>query len=235
MLLAYIDETYKRGEEHWVSALACPADSIPEITAALDEVVERAVDRFPELDEDAELHGYEVDAGSGHWEPLKGKARARVSVYRDAVETIASFEDLAWFRGGLIERKVDWHASNDPHEWSLKFTLEKLNVHAKNQDQHILCICDEVQNRDVYREKLQDYRRNGTGGYTPSRLPRIADTLHFAPSCHSRMVQAVDMVTYVLNRHRHPAEHEKTRAFYAELWDMLEDLRARGSVRYWPL
>lgn len=234
MLLAYIDETYRPGKEFWVSALVCPADSIPAIAAALDDVVERSVAKFPEVKEDAELHGYELDAGSGHWEPLKKKARARVGVYRDAVETIASFDDFAWFRGGLIESKVDWHDSNDPHEWSLKFLLERINRYAKNNDQHVLCICDEVHNRDIYREKLQHYRKHGTGGYNPSRLPRIADTLHFAPSCHSRMVQAVDMVTYVLNRNRHPAEHEKTREFYADLWDVLEDLRDRGASHHWP-
>ncbi len=234
MLLAYIDETYRRGEEFWVSALVCPADSIPVIAAKLDDVVKRAVAKFPVLSKDAELHGYEVDAGSGHWEPLKLMARARVGIYQDAVETIASFDDLAWFQGGIIESKVGWRDSNDPHEWALKFLLERVDKYANSHDQHVLCICDEVQNRDIYRKKLQYYRKYGTGGYKPSMLPRIADTLHFAPSCHSRMVQAVDMVTYVLNRHRHPAEHEKTRAFYADLWDGLKDLRDRGASHHWP-
>ncbi|WP_280265358.1 DUF3800 domain-containing protein [Nocardia wallacei] len=234
MLLAYIDETYKRGNEFWVSALVCPADSIPAITAALDEVVKRAAGKFPGVSEDAELHGYELDGGSGHWEPLKGMARARVGVFEDTIDTIAAFDELAWFRAGVIERKVVWGSHNNPHEWSLKFLLERIDRYAGGCDQHVLCICDEVQNRDVYRQMLQHYRRYGTGGNKPSKLPQIADTLHFAPSCHSRMVQAVDMVTYVLNRIRHPPEHPRAAAFYRGLWERLEDVSGRGSSHQWP-
>ncbi|MGN2640954.1 DUF3800 domain-containing protein [Nocardia takedensis] len=236
MLLAYIDETYKRGNEFWVSALVCPGDAVPAITAALDAVVARAVAKFSVLSEDAELHGYELDAGSGHWAPLKTMARARVGVYQEAIQTIASFDELAWFRGGMIERKLGWNETNggNPHEWALKFLLERVNSHADKAGEPVLCICDEVPNRDIYRRHLQDYRRYGTGGYASSKLSRIADTLHFAPSCHSRMVQAADMVTYVLNRNRHPPTHPRSKAFYEGLWTTLHDLRYRGASRHWP-
>ncbi|MGW4119851.1 DUF3800 domain-containing protein [Nocardia sp. NPDC004711] len=233
MLLAYIDETYRRGSQFWVSALVLPGDWIAAVSDAMDAVVARASEKFDGIEKTAELHGYEIDAGTGHWEPLKGQARARVGVYTDAIETIAQFGDLAWFRGGINE-KAWWSETQDPHEWALKFLLERINSEAYARGEYVLCICDDVHNRDKYRERLQHYREYGTGGYASSKLGRIVDTLHFAPSCHSRMVQAVDLVTYVLNRHQHPAENPRTAAFYQGLWDMLEPLRSRGVSRFWP-
>jgi hypothetical protein len=234
VLLAYIDETYRRGEEFWISALVCPGDSIHAISTGLDAVVADAVKKFG-VPEDAELHGYELADGSGHWAVMKQMMRARISVYEDTIDVIRSAPDLAWFRAALIERRVNWGDDNDPHDWALKFLLELINSRAAARDEYALCICDDVQNRDVYRKKLQHYRTYGTGGTQSTKLGRIADTLHFAPSCHSRMVQAVDMATYVLNKRRFPPANEKSRAVYEKFWDALEPIRDRGGQRFWPL
>lgn len=234
VLLAYIDETYRAGEEFWVSALVCPGDSIHTISTGLDAIVTDAVRKFG-VPDDAELHGYDLTSGTNHWSLMKPMMRARIGVYQDAINVIRTVPEMAWFRAGLNERRLSWSEDNDPHDWALKFLLERLNRKAHAEDQYMLCICDDVQNRDVYRKKLQHYRVNGTGGASSSHLERIADTLHFAPSCHSRMVQAVDMVTYVLNKQRFPPENAKARVAWDGLWDVLEPLRGRGRQRLWPM
>lgn len=47
---------------------------------------------------------------------------------------------------------------------------------------------------------LLTYKSNGTPGYLSSTLPRIVDTIHFAPSHHSRLIQAADLVAFLHHR-----------------------------------
>ena len=40
----------------------------------------------------------------------------------------------------------------------------------------------------------------GTWGYRHRRIQRVVDTLHFAPSSESRLLQAVDLIAFLYHR-----------------------------------
>jgi hypothetical protein len=65
-----------------------------------------------------------------------------------------------------------------------------------------LIIADEIAQDDQRqcRDDLRFYRQSGTNGYRRRRLTQIIDTLHFAPSRASRLVQAADMVAFLARR-----------------------------------
>jgi hypothetical protein len=44
--------------------------------------------------------------------------------------------------------------------------------------------------KDVYRADIADYQTYGTWGWRAQKLDRIVDTLHFAPSKFSRLLQS---------------------------------------------
>ncbi len=50
---------------------------------------------------------------------------------------------------------------------------------------------------DQYRRALWYSQRFATSGYRARKLTRIVDTLHFAPSQSSRLVQAADLIAYM--------------------------------------
>ncbi|WP_238218953.1 DUF3800 domain-containing protein [Tsukamurella pulmonis] len=229
MDLLYIDETYQKNE-HWAIGLLCPGDETRALVRALDKVVLHAHRRFDGIAATAELHGQALDAGTEDWAALAGQARARASVMTEAVDAIVQFEKLTVHCCG-ITAKAYGDAAQNPHSWALKFLLEK--VHRKSRCD-VLCICDDVQNREMFRDDLDEWRRTGTGGYNSVRLTKIADTLHFAPSRRSRLVQAADIVAYVVNRHQHPASHPKAEEYYADLYDKLVPLIQRGTYYWWP-
>ena len=62
---------------------------------------------------------------------------------------------------------------------------------------YVLVIADEVDGQARHHADLSSYREVGTTGYRHRKLTRIVDTLHFAPSHASRLVQAADVITFL--------------------------------------
>lgn len=84
MYVAYLDETFEKNREHSVLGLVAPMDRVAKIEENLDRVVAKARRQHSAVPENAELHGYELSAGSGDWEALT-TPRARVRIYSDAI------------------------------------------------------------------------------------------------------------------------------------------------------
>lgn len=61
-------------------------------------------------------------------------------------------------------------------------------------------IADEVDGQDGYRRDLWQYQQTRTWGYRGRQITRVVDTIHFAPSTSSRLVQAADLIAYMANR-----------------------------------
>jgi hypothetical protein len=231
--LAYIDETYTK-DQFWVIALVVSDAGAKAIERLLNELVSVVNEAFPEIDHTTEFHGYALDDGREGWEPLKRMPQARADIYRAAIEALCKVPDIMLFRGCVNLKLVSWSDSNDPHDWALKFVFERIDAEFSGKD-FVIAICDDVGQREKYREKFREFKTDGTGGNQPRKLESFIDTLHFVPSHHSRLVQAVDLVAYAFRRasFARPA-NEKARRLYDDLWNtMLIGLEHR--VRIWPL
>ena len=76
--------------------------------------------------------------------------------------------------------------------------------HQSSLGDYALVIADEVDSQARHRADLSSYREVGTTGYRHRKLTRIVDTLHFAPSHASRLVQAADVITFLYRASIHP-------------------------------
>ncbi|TXA42100.1 hypothetical protein DKM27_08530 [Mycobacterium tuberculosis variant bovis] len=162
MRLAYVDETYT-DDQFWVIALVIPESGAKELEVALNAVVQRAHTRFDEVDSAAELHGYPLDAGTHDWAPLRGKSQARVDIFKEAITAICGVDDVYLFRACVDLAKLSWGKNHDAHDWALKFLFEKIDreFHGKEL---VLAVCDDVGQREKYREAFSRFKRDGTGG-----------------------------------------------------------------------
>lgn len=226
VLLTYLDESYDKGE-YWMTGLCCPSDSILKLEVELDDVVDNAARDYG-VSEDAELHGNAIVHGKDDWAPMAKLVRARIGVYSDALDAIAAAPGVQVFQCGLdIERHRaryanPWH----PHSVVLSNVLQRVDGYAKAMDLPVLTIADEVGDHDVHRADVWSYRRVGTISYFHGRLTNIADTLHFAPSKHSRLLQAADLVSYLHYRiRRTPISDSRAVRANDELWDKVKSLR----------
>ncbi len=203
--------------EHAVVALVLPVQKLDVLESRLDEVMAKAVSYHQQLVPTAELHGYEIASGEESWEGVP--IRARLRTYRRALREIVGVEGVAMCRGSV---NLSNKNPADGHAWALTIALEQVNQLAQSLDEHVIGICDDVGNKAKYQQMYADARRNGTGGYYPSCLERFVDGLHFTPSCHSRLVQAVDLLTYVYRRQfMVPYQNPKAAKTNEQLWQLI--------------
>jgi hypothetical protein len=204
-----------------MAALLCDGAGAQAITAALDRVVEKAV-RDHGVAEDAEMHGYELFQGEGWWKGVP--PRVRIGVYNDAFRAIGEHSRAIILRGihsaGLRQR---YATPEPPHSVVLLHLLERIDDCAEGHGEYALVIADEVGEQAKHRSDLAMYRRSGTWGYRARKLTQIVDTLHFAPSSASRLVQAIDLVVFLYRRmETHVEPVEKAKRANEMLWARIE-------------
>jgi hypothetical protein len=203
VLLAYVDESYSQGwDRYWIAALVCPEGVVGPLSNALDAVVAKAAAGYSGIGTRAELHGHALLQGKDDWAPLRGMVRSRIGVYNDAFDAIASHDVRIMIRGVHVPRLNERYTYPDhPHTVVLQHLLERIDIHAENDgDQPALVIADEVDRASEYRRELWRYQRDSTPGWRSRRIKNIVDTIHFAPSHASRLVQAADLIAYLHGR-----------------------------------
>ncbi|MGH3898027.1 MAG: DUF3800 domain-containing protein [Pseudonocardiaceae bacterium] len=225
--LIYVDESYCK-VCYYIVAFLVPDNEVQALTIALDTVVNQATNSYDAISPTAELHGYDLFQGKGDWEPIKSMPRARIGVYDQALRAIAKHDVTVIIRGVLTQRLCDrygdraWH----PHAIALAHLLERCDEYLEGVNDLGL-IADEpgqADQRPKYRADLRRYQEVGTSGYRRRRITRIVDTLHFAPSSASRLVQAVDLIAFLYHRIMTTSEAADARAVRANaaLWQRIE-------------
>jgi hypothetical protein len=222
MLLTYLDESYTR-DRYYIAALAVHHGSVRSLERAINGVVARAQRTCPEVSGATELHGHPLFHGTADWGRLH--PRRRIGIYSQVLQAVADHDVTIILRGlDLPSQRTRYVRPDPPHGVVLQHVLEQVNLYARATDQAALIIADEVQDQTRHRMNLGAFRRYGTPGYLRSRLPRIVDTIHFAPSHHSRLLQAADLVAF-LHRRRQTQVETDPRAARANdlLWNRIRD------------
>ncbi|MFD4763384.1 DUF3800 domain-containing protein [Streptomyces sp. NPDC058439] len=204
VLLTYVDESYDR-DHYWMVALVVAEKHLRPLHRALDAVVAKAADHYP-VDRRAELHGHALVQARDDWTRMGNKGhnmvRARIGVYADAMKAIGAHDVRVIVRGLDLRasgvRRTD--GALPPHEVVLRQLLEQICEHVQVRDELALVIADEIDGADDHRRHFRDYQLAGTGGSVSNTLPWLVDTIHFAPSKASRLLQAADLIAYLHRR-----------------------------------
>ncbi|MEU0477677.1 DUF3800 domain-containing protein [Streptosporangium sp. NPDC006013] len=216
MLLAYTDESYNKAF-HFITALLVPGQAATSLTTALDGVVAAAWEMHSSLPMDAELHAHEMFHRKGPW--AKFTVPELVKIYGLALDAIAVHDVAIIIRGvdkiGLEER---YSQPDPPHGVVLTHLLERIDNYATERGEYALMIADEVDGQARYRSDLAWYRANGTWGYRAQKIARVVDTIHFAPSSASRLLQAADLVAFLHQRCQRKEKDPRAQQANEELW-----------------
>lgn len=220
VLLTYVDESYT---ETWfaMAALLLDGPAAVALAAELDRVVTAAAKAYG-LSSDAELHGHEIFHAGGAWSGVP--VRARVGVFDDVVEAVAAQDVKVIARAMDVVGQCNRYPLPDPpHTVVLQHLLERIDECATRLGDYALVIADEVDGQAKHRADLSIYREVGTTGYRHRKLTRIVDTLHFAPSHASRLVQAADVITFLFRRvFTHQDSDERSRKAKVAMWKRLQ-------------
>ncbi len=205
VLLTYVDESYCK-TCYYVVALVCPEGEALPLTAALNDVMASAALSYTgRISPEAELHGHDIFQGKYDWADMKELVRARIGIYDKALQAIADRDVSVIIRGVMSERLKDRYGERayHPHTVALTQLLERVDLLAEERNELALVIADEPGQADQqpeYRADLRTFQDVGTWGYRSRRIERVVDTLHFAPSSESRLLQAVDLIAFLYHR-----------------------------------
>ncbi|MGH3940109.1 MAG: DUF3800 domain-containing protein [Pseudonocardiaceae bacterium] len=219
MLLTYVDESYT---DDWfvMAALLVDGPAAVALTGELDRVAAAAAKAYG-LDAGVELHGHEIFHAGGAWKGVP--VRARIGVFDDVIEAVAAQDVRVIARAmDVVGQRARYYVPDPSHTVVLQHLLERVDECAISLGDYALVIANEVDGQARHRADLSSYREVGTTGYRHRKLTRIVDTLHFAPSHASHLVQAADVITFLYRRvFTHRETDERSRKAKIAMWNRL--------------
>ena len=222
MLLTYVDESFT-DEWYTMAALLLDGPAAAALSTDLDRVAADAANAYGlAAGAEIELHGHEIFHAAKAWKGVP--PRARIGVFDDVVEAVAAQQVQIIARAmDMVGQRERYAVPEAPHSEVLKHLLERVDECAMEAGDYALVIADEVDGQAKHRADFFTYRGEGTTGYRSRRLTRIVDTLHFAPSQASRLVQAVDVVAFLFRRtFTHVETDARARNTKVAMWKRLE-------------
>jgi hypothetical protein len=197
MHVAYLDESYKRGEVYWLAAGLVPADNVVRLRDLVDSAAAGLAAHG--IKADVELHGNDLFAGQGDFLSLKGRdgLEPRIRVFREVYRALIDTGVR------LIYCGVEWNlargADLDLHRMAaIDRLLPTLQTALTTLDDHCVVVADEEDATRV--EVVRTFRRHQQQLRAAKIEPRLLDNIFFAESHDSRGVQALDLAAYVNRR-----------------------------------
>lgn len=205
MRLIYVDESARGNSFYFIGALIADAEAVRHVERGLNEIgqlVSRSVRGF---DASTEFHAVDMFHGEGAWDvvPIAWRVKACDLAAKVLARSSAHFV----FRGvDTAAQRARYGARAFPaHLLTLAHALQEVDrklARLDRPEEFGLVLADEHHSAPGARRSLRDFKIERVPGYTQRPLTRIADTIYFGPSHESRMLQAADLATFFLNRHR---------------------------------
>lgn len=215
MLLCFVDESC-HADFYGFAAVVADEHQTVWLTQRLNEIgVELSEEHG--LHPKTEIHAYPIFQGREAWAGLPPRVRVRVfeqvvdAVHAAGVTVLLRAVDSVRLQARQAQsRYPEWHP---PEQVAFQHLLQHINIVTERQQTHALVIADERSDRDQHRASFALYQVYGTPGtYLHTTLDRLLDTVHFAPSHHSRMLQVADVLAFLWRRAQTVSETDPRQA-----------------------
>lgn len=232
MHLLYYDEVKYHPpvqDSFWLGGVCASGEVVPDIEAEVNDI---SRDAFGSglLAKATEFHGKEICGGRGNF---KGRDLDERIEYLQRLLAIISREDVYRVYIRIIPGNIS-HASTPPDEIAFMYLIEQVNGLFNDVDTVGMLFGDydePVIGSSV--ASLAKFRMGGTQWRRGQDIDRIIDTVHFARSHHSRMIQLADIYLYCL-QFRNQSNAAPWRKKIAEVIDT-SGISTPTRSRVWPI
>ncbi len=238
MFLCFVDES-NEGDFHGFAALVADEHCTKHLTVTLNSIMAQvAVDWG--LERTTEFHAYPMFHGKEDWAMVP--VRARVGLFHKVVAAIVDqpvdiiLRSVSESRLRDRQSKEAYPVNFPPEQVCFQHILQRVNQTAAGRKTHALIIADERGDRERHRDRFATYQTEGTPGvYMHTTLDTLLDTVHFAPSHHSRMLQAADVLAFIYRRFHTVLESDPRAAEnMRKLWAKIIESRRCFDRGSWP-
>lgn len=238
MLLAFVDES-DRGDFRCFAAVVASESTTKELTDSLNAIVRQASVDFG-VAPTAEIHGHPLFHGKDDWKDVGPRARA--GIHEKVVDAILATDAAILLRSvseGRLDqrqRQMNYPVKFPAEQVCFQHILQRVNRLAERHGTYALVIADERGDRERHRERFATYQTEGTPGvYMHTNLDLLLDTVHFAPSHRSRMLQAADILAFTYRRHQTVTETDlRAQRIMDRMWEKLLASGQLFEAGQWP-
>lgn len=200
MLQAFLDESEQRELNIFAAGiLLIKCENIIPLTNNLEKLsrdMTDQIERENKSDFSLELHGYDIFHRKGGWKNFH--PRERISAYGTAVELINQKIER------FIVKPIDYErlTVRDRHVLSMTYGLERVQKIADHrQIEKVKITADKKpESERMLQQAFDRVKMFGTGGYRSSNLNRLDEKINFVDSKDSRLIQACDLILFILMR-----------------------------------
>lgn len=225
MLLCYLDESIHNGFYLWGGVIG---DEVAMHSLALQfDELGRVAHQKVGTPEDTEFHAYPMFHGKEEWANVYLRQRIE---YAFKIAAIISRCEVRAFHYAIRADSLDTYYAGlntqcpyTPDQLILRSVMKMIQQLAKEAETYALVTMDERSDREQQRDEFKLFQQSGTQErHLLYPCDRILDTMHFAPSHRSRMLQAADNVAFYARRHLSATESSaKARKTMDALWSKL--------------
>lgn len=233
MRICYLDESEQQQDGiYYVGCLVVDAEQVRAIDRSLDQLHEQLLADHPnDVPDELEFHGHAMFQGDEGWSGLAPGIRAWAS--QKVVELICSHSPWFGLQGVKTEglrRRPGWE-DREPHLVVSSQLLNRVHRRRRLVSGGLLVIADDHHLREDSRLAHRRMRSESVQGLTDGQLADLLDTIYFGPSNRSRLLQAVDVLTYFEQRRRHVQEiHPEARRRMKNIGTSLDTVLAHSYV-----
>lgn len=235
MLISYFDEVKPSAQGqpyYWLGGLMLRDDLIQELEAELNQLAHRCFGSY-ELTQRTEFHATDICTGNRNFRRWREPGR-RLEVLKELAKIIDKPDGVFRVTVRLDVNRID--AAVDYEAMAFMYFVEKVNQFARSRQTTSILIGDLEHGGVVERSvrNLAQYRQNGTLYAFGQTIGSIVDTVHFAQSHHSRLIQLADTYMWfkqLFHRTDQPA------GIKIELMRFLRhetDITWEHKYKYWP-
>jgi hypothetical protein len=176
----------------WLGGICVSADAVPQIEAAVNDISKAAFGSRL-LDKKTEFHGKEICGGKGNF---KGRPLGqRLDILRQLLDII-SLDSVHRVYVRIIPANIT-HSSTPPDEIAFMYLIEQADSLFKSLGSMGMLFGDyDEPNIGSSVASLSRFRSGGTQWQRGRDIENIIDTVHFARSHHSRMIQLADIFLF---------------------------------------
>lgn len=219
MLFSYVDEAYDK-QRYRLVAVVVDVERLNASQDTIRSILERA-NSGPALSA-AEFHAHDLFHGRGLW--IGHPPRQRINLYHQVLKGIAAHSPRIVVVGFDRDPEPTNNWPPEAHAALMQRLIVHLDAAAAALGSHVLVVADDHHAHAGLRDGLR-VLQSGLGS-------RVVDTLHFVPSHVAPLVQAADLVGFLLRRI--PVERdERAQRANAVLLGAIEHLIEVTDITVW--
>lgn len=178
----------------WLGGVCCHCDNVARLESLVNDVSQEAFGSRL-LQRETEFHGIEICGGKGNFK--KVALEQRLEFLRSLLAIIAR-DEIHRIYVRIIPENIT-HSPMPPDEIAFMYLVERVDKHLQNLGTNGMLFGDYDEPQvGPSVASLSQFRQGGTSWDRKREITNIIDTVHFAKSHHSRMIQLADIYLYCL-------------------------------------